>query len=373
MNWSRMQNHTATPGMETVAPSQGSAGTATTGGKAMRNKKTFRLWLLMVMVVLAAFAAGWSVRQGGLLSAIETITPKEAAERLTPAQKRALTLKLKAHCDENIQAVDNAKRELQSALDKRTSPHFRTAEDRVPDSVSRLTSMGACGKLVVKMAADKVRGTQTASNAVLAIIEENQGRACLDANREAEMCLAEYRLALVAADNNLRAAVIAEMGNVLPDGPDLGPYAVLQERIADMVPFSKTVALSSVLASTSLAIDAAVWMSLYRTIQAVFGPLAARAATTVTTSTLAAAADGPLPFGEVAALGITGVFTLWSAHDFYKARKVLRPELESKLTSAVGEFRKNVLEGVCKRADALETAAAKNREELVTTLEKDLS
>jgi len=245
--------------------------------------------------------------------------------------------------------------------------HFGAAEARVPDALDRLAGTTGMVKLVCKMAADQVRGTDTAGEAVAAVIEETLGVPCSAGEAAVEELLAEHRHELAALDNGLRAALAASLGPTLPAVPEGAAGEAGSLNPADLEQQARTLALQTVLNQLSLAVDA-ITLELIRP---VLSTVALRIATGAGLTTALIVADGPLPLADVAGVSISLVCIGWSAADLYHAQTELRPRLEKSLRDTVAACRERVAADARQRSALWRSLLEHTRTDLTRRMEED--
>ena len=259
--------------------------------------------------------------------------------------------------------------ELEACLDG----HFQTAEQSIPEVVSRLTGLEACAKLTFKVCKDKLKGTNDAEAAVREVLDETIWSLCDTANAEVEMMLGRHRHQLEMQSNKYRADLAATMGTALKPAKSNAEHldAWYKER-ARLDAAGRMIIEGSIFSVTGFSLDIIFVKPLYTTMLAVLGQVAKKLATGTGLAAIIAAADGPLPLGDaigaVVALGGLGL----SSWEFYNARVVLRREFEAGLQSAVRNARKTLWADARKESEAWMKYVSEKDRELACQLEQQI-
>ena len=94
-------------------------------------------------------------------------------------------------------------------------------------------------------------------------------------------------------------------------------------------------ALTKAYAIGALSIEALFLHKTLASLYTILGSIVGRLAVSAGSGTTLAAADGPLPFGDILGVVLAAGGTAWSVYDINKASKQLPSELEALLRQAV--------------------------------------
>ena len=111
---------------------------------------------------------------------------------------------------------------------------------------------------------------------------------------------------------------------------------------------SKDHVVSAAYGLGGLITEAVFIRSTLASANAVIGAVASRMAATLAAGAVCAVADGPFPFGDLAALVIAGIGTAWSASDLAEAKSTLPQNLERTLNDVITECQASCRQAVLK-------------------------
>ena len=188
-----------------------------------------------------------------------------------------------------------------SELDRRARPHFEEAKRNIPATVAKLTEMKTLVKLCWLEVTDKASGGRESQKLVLAILE----KPILDPCR--------------------RGAAIYECG-ISPE------YA--RRNLAEVGTGAVTTTLY---ATAGLALEAVFAKTTLRSMQSLLRDVTAQLSSSLGTGAACAAADGPLPIGDIIGIVMAAGGTVWSAYDLYQVKTQLGPEMKNLLLQSVQE------------------------------------
>ena len=190
-------------------------------------------------------------------------------------------------------------------LDALAKPHFDEAERNVPSVVADLTSDGNFLKLCWLMAGDKVSGTHKTQKFIESKIQ----------TRIVEPC---QRGAGIYGCNVDSAAIRDEL---LESG--------------------RNNAVITASAAGSLALEAIFIKSTMASLRSVLGAAVGKLSSAYGSGAACAAADGPLPIGDIIGLSLAAGGTIWSISDICHARKQLPREVSEILSQSIHDCRES--------------------------------
>ena len=112
-------------------------------------------------------------------------------------------------------------------------------------------------------------------------------------------------------------------------------------------------AIGQITAGIASVIELVCIRGTITTLTRMFGKTVARQTTTMMASLGMAAADGPLPVGDILGGIATAGCTVWSGYDIYKAAKVLPAQLAQTLEESANECERMCRENVSQAGKAL--------------------
>ena len=188
-------------------------------------------------------------------------------------------------------------------LDARAKPHFDEAERNVPSVVADLTANGNFLKLCWLMAKDKMSGTHETQKFIESKIHD---RIVVPCQRGAQVygCKVD------------EAAISREL---LESGRDNAKAAAY--------------------AAGGLALEAVFIRSTLASLRSVLGAIVGKLASAYGSGAACAAADGPLPIGDIIGVGLAVGGTIWSIDDLCHAQKQLSRELSEILYQSIHDCR----------------------------------
>ena len=186
-------------------------------------------------------------------------------------------------------------------LDAQARPHFEEARRNIPSVVDQMTGTGALCKLCWLMSRDKITGSHKTQDYLESILNGPIVGPCRAGAKI-------YGCDITAAGfvNGVRA--------VNSDYALTGTYAL-----------------------TGLSIEALFLKKTIASLSNVLGKIVARLAASYRGGTACAAADGPLPIGDIIGIVMAAGGTVWSAYDLYQVKTTLGPEMKNLLQQSVQE------------------------------------
>lgn len=306
---------------------------------------------VLFLIAMAALIAGFIL--------IHSITPSSGAigpqvvnpERIkqeTPEttydstalrqQVNRLTMDYQADCKRLLAQYMNL-------LETNINPEFNQAKNAIPRVVDDLSSFSACVKLSYKAAKDKLKDTHDFEDAYMEVIDGPIVQPCLRANRVASEMLQNLnqklkeRYARYAMD---LAAVCRESDEKTEIPPqDLSRLlACIQTTAAS----SQKLQQVKLFAAVGVAVEAIFFRQTCSAIVKLFAKPVAKICGSLGVGGICAAADGPIPIGDIIG-GVLAVGGLaWTAYDVYDVTCVMPGELRSELSNGIDETRTKLLE-----------------------------
>jgi hypothetical protein len=186
-------------------------------------------------------------------------------------------------------------------LDAQAKPHFDEARRNIPSVVDQMTGTGALCKLCWLMSRDKITGSHKTQDYLESILNGPIVGPC-------------------------RAGARVYGCDITSAGFVNGVKAV-----------NSDYALTGAYAMTGLSIEALFLKKTIASLRTVLGKIVARLSTSYSSGSACAAADGPLPIGDIIGIVMAAGGTVWSAYDLYQVKTQLGPEMKNLLLQSVLE------------------------------------
>ena len=186
-------------------------------------------------------------------------------------------------------------------LDAQAKPHFDEARRNIPSVVDQMTGTGALCKLCWYMSWDKISGSHKTQDYLESMLNGPIVGPC-------------------------RAGAKVYGCDITSAGFVNGVKAV-----------NSDYALTGAYALTGLSIEALFLKKTIASLRTVLGKIVARLAASYRGGTACAAADGPLPIGDIIGIVMAAGGTVWSAYDLYQVKNKLGPEMKNLLQQSVQE------------------------------------
>ena len=186
-------------------------------------------------------------------------------------------------------------------LDAQAQPYFDEAQRNIPTVVEHLTGTTALCKLCGLMELDKLKDTRETQDYLSSVLEKPIIGPC------------RKGASVYGCDFNT-AGFLNTLKSINTDYAEIEAYAV-----------------------GGLAIEAVFLKQTLAALGSVLGTVVSRLTAAFGGGTACAAADGPLPFGDMLGVVLAAGGTAWSGYDLYEAHKQLPAELTALLKQAVND------------------------------------
>ena len=135
----------------------------------------------------------------------------------------------------------------------------------------------------------------------------------------------------------------------------------------------KNIAADSFSAAVGLGMTAVFIRCTVESIKRVLQAVVSRFIKTQAVSAGLAAADGPLPLGDVVAVVVEVFGVTWCTYTMYKSRIVLKNEIKNGIEGSLRELRRKIEQQALQHAEVLAAAYGKAEDEAVRTLKAELN
>lgn len=258
--------------------------------------------------------------------------------------------------------------------------HFKAAEEGAQFIASRegLCGFKASASLAYKMAYDKVKNTKRAEEAISPIVQSRIVNPIEKAINVYSDWTVEFRKELqmeeqaFSLDLALRSQKFNEDISVFKAIDASKVSGSIDKLISDI----REHARDSSFAVIGTAVEVAFIKSSYMAIKAIvikvatvaLSSVATKMGTTVTSATVSAVADGPLPIGDLIGGVITIAGLTWTAYDIYKVTKTMPDEMERKVMEAVAASKKALMRTGDENLETAKKASLKSADSRVKEL-----
>jgi hypothetical protein len=295
-----------------------------------------KVWYLLPVVLVMWFAIRVVSSGGG-----PVVVPVEEARDDASLQRARLDALVES-------AKENDQRSwvvFEESLDRALAEDFVNMAD-VNRTVESVTSMKSCAILVYLMTRDQIESTSTAGEFIGMAFAPIYAEAAARSAEIQARCLETFAKELGGTTGEFyRAAgrvVAVEQGTetVLPwDATPIVPTAGISE-----------VASRTVIGSVFLGLDALFARETCHAARRVLEHIIQRLVVSGGVGLTAAAADGPLPVGDVLGVLICAGGTIWTLWDLYDARVSLTREIRESVAGNLSTIRRRVRETSMARA-----------------------
>lgn len=270
----------------------------------------------------------------------------EAARVALRRQMDELNVKYNADCEKFLSAFSGE-------LEEKISPDFDSAADSVPQVVGELCRFKVCMKLCYKAAKDKLRGTHDFADAYMSVLDKPVIQPCLHANAVATDMLQNLQQRL----KERHAQYAMELAAVCKNTQNAARLSESQEELLNMLnEFSGSVqsaALKATLAGVGVVLEVIFIRETCRYAVKFFAKPVVRICASLGIGGICAAADGPLPVGDIAGAVLAVGGLAWTAWDVYDVSRIMPEKLQSELYSNISTAKTILLKESCERAGTL--------------------
>ena len=263
--------------------------------------------------------------------------------------------------------------EFRGSLRSAVASDYGRARHGVEPSVRALSGFWACVKMCCKAVKDQVSDTNEFAETFQEVIREPILAPCASANRTADDQLQTLKLRL--EERRLQYAVeVAEVCRtaiVEIKRPD-ADLKSLEASLGKSLEVTRELQMSTITAAVGAVMEVVFIKSTITTLRSVLGTAIAKLAGSSAAGIACAAADGPLPIGDVIGGALATIGLLWTAHDIYEACKVLPDELRTELRKGIDTAERELCKQAESEAERLTKAYLEVGSGIAATVEKHL-
>ena len=308
-------------------------------------KKAF---IISSVILILLFLAAYFVKPGaeGMKIPLRPDSQQENTAALCRQIEEA-EKKYNADCQELLS-------EFLPDLEKRTAPDFEKADRAVPGVVKELCSFKVCVKLCCKAVKDKIKGTHDFLDAYTAAMDAPIIRPCVHANLVASDMLQNLQLRLKERHarylTDLATICSNDASDVKLPPKDLEKLQNCLETVAGTV---QTTYLKKVMAGIGTAFEVVFIRESCGYIVKLFAKPVAKICASAGAAGICAAADGPLPLGDIAGALISIGGLSWTVWDIYDVMYVMPKKLNAELRNGIASTKAKLLEESRKQAEKI--------------------
>ena len=313
--------------------------------------------LALLFIILAFFSGLMSHRIKSLLPRFAPPASDSASIRIDYASEiRRYNDEVSAALDRHLAALDKIAEDFEQQLRTTVPARFDEARAAIPEIRESFAGVKTMGAIVKDGAFDKVNGGDRLQNRFNAMLEKPFMQPCA---RAGESLIADYDTfaARMNAEDAAFREELASAHGKLPDSVRVAfPIETLRTNMAQTYEALKVMPLKAgLLVAADLAIEPAI--KAVRNLVLKFGgkTIAKGAA-----SAVAPVADGPLPVGDVIAIG----GFIWTGIDIVNLTKVLPNEIGKSLNETVDTLQAQTIDAASKAARETRAAHEKAAREL---------
>ena len=258
---------------------------------------------------------------------------------------------------------EQAARSCENDINQILALEFPEIERRANRAAEEVSTLGSCSSIIYRLAKEQLGGSESTAAYVE---EEIRGRLqpALDTcGRELETALDRYELAL--RESTVTLATDLAQANPSTASQPIG-IQVDPRTSGDLDQSLRGLGISGSVLAISGGFDAVAIMntSIVRGLIGKIAQLAvsifAKPAATAAGSAVVAAADGPLPIGDV--LAVLG--GLWTGYEVYATRQQFEQEIKASLTNALPEMKRSIHHQIMERVRSLQSDYQRAQEQI---------
>lgn len=261
----------------------------------------------------------------------------DAAELTAPGLYERIQISMAAATSRNEQAIALCESDINAILAREFAEISRKADD----AADEVATYSSCCGIIARLAKDKVFGGTRAADYVDAELGGRLRPALQTCSRELDIALARFDRSLAESTVTL-ASELAEYrdaanGKPLSVAVDLQYSDDLQAALGNLG-FDATAIAASLTLDIWGLVNSRLMSGLLTEATGMAATLFARPAAAAAAEVTVAAADGPLPIGDLIAV----VGGLWTAYDIYACRAAFEDQLKTSLANALPDMKRSV-------------------------------
>ena len=320
---------------------------ATAENETPKSKKSAVFLILsviaLIMFVLSSFHSqifGIFTGEGKTVSGVQTTgetAPAKPAYSLDDFKREVEKLRAQ-HNFENRRLLDEFKNKIQTVGEA----DFQKAKNNIQPTVSQICNFNACAKLIFQMTRDKIKKTNEADTFIRNLLDSGIIKPCTAGSAAVQDATEDFLHRLHENDNKFRASCAAELQKLPEDSQDFEVGKGFVEKLDQFNQQVDDYLISCAFTSVGTVIELVMIRQTIVILTKLCTPIITKLAGGVAASLL----DGPLPIGDIIAIGAT----VWCGYEIYSLIKILPEKMGKTLSEAIDKCSGDV------RATAVEKA-----------------
>lgn len=233
-------------------------------------------------------------------------------------------------------AIDRHYAVFVSEVESVAAARFGNVRNSISSVVSEFGTFSRCKDLLVTLVKDEMDNGCRTENSLKNDLEASFYRGLYDAHDKVNACLVSFLKNVEAERQAFRHKLEVELDSIELPG-DEAFRNVLTDGGERIEKCKRELAEGQIVAAISAIIEATCVRVTVSTISRILGKSAARMAGSAVIGAGSAAADGPLPIGDVIGGAVVLGSTCWTAYDVWDATEVLPKELDQALRSVAND------------------------------------
>lgn len=317
--------------------------------------------LALLFIILAFFSGRMSHRIKSLLPRFAPPASDSASIRIDYASEiRRYNNEVSAALDRHLAALDKIAGDFEQQLRTTVPARFDEARAAIPEIKESFAGFKTMGAIVKDGALDKVNGGDRLQDRFNAMLEKPFTQPCA---RAGESLIADYDTfaARMNAEDAAFREELASAHGKLPDAVRVAsPIETLRTNMEQTYEALEMMPLKAGLVAFEVAIEAALIKTTIAAVRNLVLKFGSKTIAKGAASAAAPAADGPLPVGDVIAIG----GFIWTGIDIVNLTKVLPNEIGKSLNETVDTLQAQTIDAASKAARETRAAHEKAAREL---------
>jgi len=302
--------------------------------------RTTRQAAALLVITLIAVATIMALRSGRT-----PVVPRpDSTGLIGPGLYERIQISMAAATSRNEQALALCESDINTILAREFTEISRKADD----AADEVATYSSCCGIIARLAKDKVFGGTRAADYVDTELGGRLRPALQTCSRELDTALARFDRSLAESTVTLASELAeyrdAASGKPLSVAVDVQYQDDLQATLRNLGFDATAIAASFTLDIWGL-VNSRLTSGLLTKATGMAATLFARPATAAAAEVTVAAADGPLPIGDL--IAVAG--GLWTAYDIYSCRAAFEDELKTTLAIALPDMKRSVHDQVMNR------------------------
>ena len=315
--------------------------------------KRFNIFIVVVLAVLCFVLLSLATVRKPVLP----VGPAPSAPdvELSPVQVEHLRRDITILTEDYQSDCERLLAKFMSHLEESVAADFAKADAAVPQVVSDLSGFGNCASLSYKAAKDKIMGTNDFGKRLEDVIRPAVLSPCSHAYQLADDQLRTLNQRLQERSMEYVQS-IAALNSQYGGDVGLDSEKVFKEFGESLDRFRKLVVekqMKTVSAGIGVAFEALFIRSTIAAIRNLFVKISGKLAGSVSAGVICAAADGPIPIGDVLGAIIAAGGTIWTAWDIWDVSHIMPKKLASELKSGIASAKRDLLAEARRNAETL--------------------